>query len=64
MIVSPCINICKSDPITEFCYSCVRNFKEKLKWKDRDTSDNWKLKNLTDMINLIIIFTLKFKMDF
>ena len=31
MIVSPCINICKSDPITNFCYGCARNTEEKIK---------------------------------
>ena len=46
MIVSPCISICKSDPVTDFCYGCARNSDEKLKWKDKNTSDDWKLKNL------------------
>ena len=46
MIVSPCISICKSDPVTDFCYGCARNSDEKLKWKDKNTTDDWKLKNL------------------
>ena len=42
MIVSPCISICKPDPVTGFCYGCARNLKEKLTWKDKNTSDDWK----------------------
>ena len=49
MIVSPCISICKSDPITNFCYGCARNYEEKIKWKDKNTSDNWKLNNLIEI---------------
>ena len=49
MIVSPCISICKSDPVTGFCYGCARNSREKLKWKDKDTCDDWKLKNLLEI---------------
>ena len=49
MIVSPCISICKSDPVTGFCYGCARNSDEKLRWKDKNTSDDWKLKNLIDI---------------
>tara|TARA_B100001564_G_C20156289_1_gene453280 strand:+ start:56 stop:313 length:258 start_codon:yes stop_codon:yes gene_type:complete len=46
MIVSPCISICKSDPVTGFCYGCARNIKEKLNWKDKNTTDEWKSQNL------------------
>mgnify|MGYP001502400268 FL=1 len=49
MIVSPCINICKSDPISGLCYGCARNLEEKLKWKDKSTQDKWKLKNLIEI---------------
>jgi len=49
MIVSPCISICKSDPVTGFCYGCARNTEEKLKWKDKNTDDEWKLKNLIEI---------------
>ena len=49
MIVSPCKSICKSDPVTGFCYGCARNSDEKLRWKDKNTSDDWKLKNLIDI---------------
>ena len=49
MVVSPCIGICKSDPITGFCYGCARNSEEKLMWKDKNSSDDWKLKNLIEI---------------
>ena len=29
MIVSPCISICKTDPVTGFCYGCGRTNEEK-----------------------------------
>ena len=47
--ISPCISICKSNPKTGFCYGCARNSDEKLRWKDKNTSDDWKLKNLIDI---------------
>ena len=37
MIISPCISICKSDPITGYCYGCGRNNEEKRIWKDEAT---------------------------
>jgi len=49
MIVSPCISICKTDPVTGFCYGCARNREEKLKWKDINTKDDWKLNNLSEI---------------
>ncbi len=47
MIISPCISICKTDPLTGFCYGCGRNEEDKKKWKDPNTSDEWKKNNLT-----------------
>ena len=44
--VSPCISICRTDPITGYCYGCARNDEEKRKWKDEDTSEEWKEENL------------------
>ena len=49
MIVSPCISICKSDPVTGFCYGCARNSEEKIKWKDKNTDEEWKLENLKEI---------------
>ena len=45
-IVSPCISICKTDPVTGYCYGCARTEEEKKLWKDEKTSDEWKSKNL------------------
>ena len=49
MIVSPCISICKTDPVTGFCYGCGRNNEEKKIWKTQDTTDEWKTKNLIEI---------------
>ena len=46
IIVSPCISICKTDPVTGYCYGCTRTDEEKRLWKDENTSDEWKSKNL------------------
>ena len=46
MIVSPCISICKTDPVTGFCYGCGRTNEEKKKWKLDETTDEWKKENL------------------
>jgi len=45
-IESPCISVCKSDPVTDFCYGCGRTTKDKKMWKDPDTADEWKKYNL------------------
>jgi predicted Fe-S protein YdhL (DUF1289 family) len=49
MIISPCINICKTDPQTGYCYGCGRNNEEKKIWKLEDTTDQWKNDNLTNI---------------
>jgi len=49
MIVSPCISICKTDPVTGYCYGCGRSEKEKKIWKNELTSDDWKSKNLKEL---------------
>jgi len=46
MIISPCISICKTDPLTGYCYGCGRNEEDKKQWKDPKTPDEWKRKNL------------------
>ena len=46
MIVSPCISICKTDPVTGYCYGCGRNNEEKIKWKNENTTEEWKVENL------------------
>ena len=44
--ISPCISICKTDPLTGFCYGCARTDEEKKLWKDENTNDDWKSENL------------------
>ena len=45
-IISPCISICKTDPLTGYCYGCGRTNEEKIIWKNPDTLNSWKEKNL------------------
>jgi hypothetical protein len=45
-LISPCISICKTDPVTGFCYGCARTEEEKKFWKDENINDEWKLENL------------------
>ena len=45
-VISPCISICKTDPITGYCYGCARTNEEKGLWKDEKTDEKWKQKNL------------------
>ena len=49
MITSPCISICKTDPVTGYCYGCGRNNEDKKIWKLENTSDQWKIDNLSDI---------------
>ena len=50
-IISPCISICKTDPVTGYCYGCGRNNEEKRIWKDKKTSEEWKKNNLQELQN-------------
>ncbi len=50
-IISPCISICKTDPLTGFCYGCARTNEEKKLWKDVTTTNQWKTKNLEVIIS-------------
>ena len=45
-IISPCMSVCKTDPISGFCYGCGRTDEDKKIWKDPETSDEWKINNL------------------
>tara|TARA_B100000686_G_C15828634_1_gene496985 strand:- start:141 stop:389 length:249 start_codon:yes stop_codon:yes gene_type:complete len=49
MIISPCISICRTDPVTGYCYGCGRSNNEKIVWKDEKTTDEWKIKNLEEI---------------
>ena len=50
-IISPCISICKTDPITGYCYGCARTDEEKKLWKDEKTENEWKSKNLENILS-------------
>ena len=45
-IISPCISICRTDPVTGYCYGCARTNEEKRKWKDDKSTNEWKEENL------------------
>ena len=44
--ISPCISICRTDPVTGYCYGCGRTNDEKKKWKDENSQESWKQENL------------------
>ena len=48
-IISPCISICKTDPVTTYCYGCARTEEEKKLWKNENTTREWKEKNLKEI---------------
>ena len=49
MIISPCISICKTEPITGYCYGCARTNDEKKLWRGEDTTYLWKKENLIEL---------------
>ena len=53
-VISPCISICKTDPVTGYCYGCARTIDEKKIWKNENTSKEWKVKNLEEIISRMI----------
>ena len=59
MIISPCISICKTDPLTGYCYGCGRSNDDKKTWKDEKTSDEWKKINLKEIKNQIHLLLIK-----
>ena len=48
--ISPCISICKTDPLTGYCYGCARTNKEKKIWKNEHTDEIWKEENLKNIM--------------
>ena len=48
-VISPCISICKTDPVTGYCYGCARTNDEKKLWKNENTTREWKEKNLKEI---------------
>ena len=49
-IISPCISICKTDPVSGYCYGCARTEEEKKTWKDKNTNNDWKSKSLETIV--------------
>ena len=49
MIISPCLSICKTDPITGYCYGCARTNEEKKNWKDEKITEEWKKNSLNEI---------------
>ncbi|MFL2852486.1 MAG: DUF1289 domain-containing protein [Candidatus Pelagibacter sp.] len=45
-IISPCISICKTDPVSGYCYGCARTNDEKKLWKNESATKEWKKENL------------------
>ena len=46
-IISPCISVCVSDPVSGYCYGCARTDAEKKLWKDPNTNHAWKEEQLS-----------------
>ena len=50
-VMSPCISICRTDPVTGYCYGCARTNEEKKLWKNDNTENQWKEENLKLIIS-------------
>ena len=50
-VISPCISICRTDPVTGYCYGCARTNVEKKLWKNDNTENQWKEENLKLIIS-------------
>ena len=50
-VISPCISICRTDPVTGYCYGCARTNQKKKFWKDENTKYEWKQENLKVIIS-------------
>ena len=50
-VISPCISICRTDPVTGYCYGCARTNEEKKLWKNDNTENQWKEANLKLIIS-------------
>ena len=50
-VISPCISICRTDPVTGYCYGCARTNEEKKLWKNDNTENQWKEENLKLIIS-------------
>ena len=47
-LFDPCIGLCKSDPVTGYCYGCACTLQDRNQWTN-GASDTWKSKNLHDI---------------
>ena len=63
MIISPCISICKTDPLTGYCYGCGRSNDDKKNWKNENTRDEWKKENLIEIRKRLSGWQLKSCLD-
>ena len=50
-VISPCISICRTDPVTGNSYGCARNNEEKKLWKEENTANELKAQNLKIIIS-------------
>ena len=50
-VTTPCISVCKSDPVTDYCYGCGRTSEDKKMWSDPNTSNEWRRENLKILRN-------------
>ncbi|SVD18400.1 uncharacterized protein METZ01_LOCUS371254 [marine metagenome] len=48
-IISPCISVCKTDPVSGYCYGCGRTNEDKVVWKNENTTNEWKVNNLKEL---------------
>jgi hypothetical protein len=39
MVKSPCINVCRMDPVTGLCEGCLRSLDEIARWGQTDDDD-------------------------
>ena len=50
-IISPCLTVCKTDPISGYCYGCGRTDEDKKIWSNPETTNIWKIENLNTIRN-------------
>jgi|TARA_B100001093_G_C26239441_1_gene763717 hypothetical protein len=53
-VLSPCINICQTDPVNGYCRGCGRTRIEIASWGNKKTSDEWKRRNLKEAENRLV----------
>ena len=57
-VYSPCVSVCQYDQ-DNTCFGCMRSKEERVKWKDTNTTDEWKLENLNNIQERMPEYTLK-----